>query len=299
MEMNNIPQDLLDKIQKIINLKEGAESIGSLHEAETAALRLQSLLLKHNLDLETVQKSQINKKRESITDEHVDLRDQFNKVETEWVPKLYRVVAENYLCKVYWYTNSVTIIGKKDNIAFVCYVCEQLVAKIRIIEKLMWAKYDELADVVPGPPKEKRGTFRRGFLNGAVDGINIKLRGEMSNAQKDYPFAIMIVHNKEDIFNYEMYGTTDPDEVARKKEEEQKKRDKASKDLADMINAMTPEERKKWDKKQQKRGTTKYRALKGPRQTSSTQGWRSGYEKGKNMDINKGLTSTKQGNLGL
>jgi hypothetical protein len=64
--------------------------------------------------------------------------------------------------------------------------------------------------------------------------------------------------------------------------------DELAKREADRVNAMTPEERAKRDK-EQARMLAKARKRKGPRQTSSQDGYQHGYEAGKKMDINTGV----------
>ena len=276
--VDNIPKEVLGKLQKLMNLRDGAEAVGSLAEAENASARIQQMLFKYNLDLDDVKNVDIQKRLDSvkIVEEGVDLTDAFDKRETEWVPKLYVAVADNFLCKCFWYSTRVTIVGKPHNIAFVCYLCDQLIAKIRIAEKLSWKGYDG---------GEKRGTYRRGFYVGSVSGIYYKLKSELNKAHSaDNPFAVMVVKEDKDLEDYLIYGTNDPHEIKKKQEENKRILESQKQRILDM----TPEEGAAYDKEQRK--WSKKRAnRKGPRQTKSNAGWEHGYEAGKNMEINKGV----------
>jgi hypothetical protein len=172
--MEQIDPKIIEKIQKLLNLKEGAEAVGNLHEAENAAARVQDYLLRYNLDLETVKKSKIEQKAEmeSIT---INCSDKQDKRESNWVPKLYVAIATNNLCKIFTYDQQVRILGHKVNVQMVAYIAEQMIAKIRIAEKFTWKEYEN-SPLEPWGEREKRGTFRRGFFEGAAYGNCCKVK---------------------------------------------------------------------------------------------------------------------------
>lgn len=271
--LDQLPEDLISKIQKLINLKEGAEAIGSLAEAENAATRLQQLLMKHNLDLETVRAHQINKKAEMF-DQWVDLRDKADKRESFWVPKLYGAIARNNLCFVNVSEHGVWIVGEKHNAAMVMYIAEQLIAKIRIIEKSAWKIYEAAPLERAWGQKEKRGTWRRGFYAGAAQGIDQKLKREAQEMQQENnPFAVMIVNRAKTVNDY--------------------LEEKYWKPAEERAEAMTDKERKKAE-----RETRKLMKRKGPREISSNDGYRSGYDTGLKINIDKGLNQSQtKGNI--
>jgi hypothetical protein len=266
--MEQIDQKIIDKIQKLLNLKEGAEAVGNYHEAENAAARVSEFLLKYNLDLETVQKSTIEKKAD-MTDICIDTSQMADKRESGWVPKLYVAIARNNLCEIFTFTDKeVRIFGHKTNVMMVAYIAEQMIAKIRIAEKLSWKDYEEDGGY------EKRGTFRRGFFDGATAGIYTRLRRQKEEMTKgdDNPFAIMVINKEKELNDYmiEQGWRSSPEEI-----EEYKRKQK---ELMADPNYKPPKPKKS-------------RPLKGPKGLSSNDGWHSGYEAGKNMDINKGMNS--------
>lgn len=277
--MTNIDPKIIEKIQKLINLKEGAEAIGSMHEAENAATRLQEFLFKYNLDLDTVKKSKIEAKAE-MDNASFNVSDKQDKRESNWIPELYVAVAKNLLCEVRVSGTYIRVIGHKHNVSLVLYIAEQLVAKVRIAEKGAWGKYDKEPDY---PYKEKRGTFRRGFLKGCGEGINRKLEQQKREMSKEHnPFALMIVNKELEVkeYLYELYPYLKPDteeQIALRRQRENNRR-----------LALTDKERDKEDKERHK-AMKDWLKRKGPRQTRSEAGYEQGYKAGQNMEINKGI----------
>lgn len=291
MEDNTITDDLLSKMQKLLNMQEGAAAVGNVHEAEAAASRLQALLMKHNLDLETIKAHSIDKKAK-MENARVDTGSMADKRESDWVTKLYNGVAQGNMCRVFSDRGYVHIFGHATNVALVLYIAEQLTAKVRIAEKLSWAQYDKQISF----DKEKRGTYRRGFFEGAAYGIAERLRQDLKgykNPANGNPYALMIVHKEDEVneYLYDLYPYLRPETV-------QQRSDRLAKEAneeREILNAMSESEREKYLKKKNK--VTKGRMLKGPKGLSSTDGWRTGHEVGKKMNINKGLDSNNTQHL--
>src|SRR6188768_3429521 len=157
--MENISQDIINKIHKLINLKEGAEAVGSLAEAENAAAKLQNLLMKYNLDLQEVRKAK-QEERLEMHDDWIYMGNKADKRESTWVTLLCAAIARNSMCRVSVHNWHIHIIGEKNNVQLILYICDQMIEKVRIAEKLSWKIHDAQPDSMY---KEKRGTFRRGF----------------------------------------------------------------------------------------------------------------------------------------
>jgi len=160
-----VDNKLLEKIQKLLRLQQGAEAIGSLEEAKNAATRVTELLLKYNLDLEDV--------TGFVKPDEKDIR-RFNEREIEnpknegqWIFKLYNTISKFNFCKMVvtqphggkpW----ISLIGTKVNVEAVKFIADQLESRIRTAEKKAWSI---------NTSTEKRNAFRRGFFSGAVTGI--------------------------------------------------------------------------------------------------------------------------------
>lgn len=226
--MDKIDDNLLAKIQKLLNLQEGATAVGSYEEAENAASKIMVLLLKYNLDLEAVKAANIaNKAKVSIEDVWVDTFEKTKHSESAWIQKLYISVARNNLCKVLWTSGQflVRIIGKSHNVALVNYICDQLIDKIRIAEKYAWKIYFREY----GETGEKRGTWRRGFLEGAAMGIGTRLQQDWDSMSDhgENPYGLMRISNEEDInqYLYTLYPWMKPGYVDTREEEEPSEED--------------------------------------------------------------------------
>jgi rRNA processing protein Krr1/Pno1 len=263
--MGNVPQNIIDKIHKLLNLKEGAEAVGSLAEAENAAAKLQDLLMKYNLDLAEVRKAK-QEERFEMHDDWVYMGDKADKRESTWVTMLCAAIARNSMCRVSVHDWHIHIIGEKNNVQLILYICDQMIEKVRIAEKFAWKIHDAQPDFYG---KEKRGTFRRGFYQGACHGIDQRLRRQREEQmQAANPFAVMIVNQVKVVEDYWIEKYVKPWEEQVKQRQQQDEEDERN------------------GKKKKKTKEVKVRDKKG---ISSTQGWRTGYDAGLEMEINKGV----------
>lgn len=280
--MQNIPQNIIEKIQKLINLREGAEAVNSLHEAENAGARLQEMLMKYNLSLDDIAKAGIGHKSEiKFFDGIVDLGHLMAKSESFWITKLYGAIADNNLCRCNIYQTYIRILGREEQVQLVLYIAEQMISKCRIAAKESFKTYDGL---------EKWGTYRRGFLDGATYGIRQRLQEEREKMQRDTnPLGVMIISREDELNTYERWGTLDPAVIERKKKEIEdmnRRYQEEEQKHQEFLATLSPKERKKYEPKASR---AKIRYRKGPRGLSSNDGWIQGEKAGKNMNINKGL----------
>jgi hypothetical protein len=173
MSVNEIPKEILDKLNKLKNLEEGARSVGSYSEAENAAARFQQLLYKYNLDEEQVRNSHLEEKIR-MSNEEIDLSRFYGYRAANWAQDLLSAVAKHSMCIVIitgkW---KVHVLGEKQNVNLAIYFSEQLASKIEHAYKFSWTAYKG---------EEDQKTFRRGFLRGAVMAISMRLRVEEKKA---------------------------------------------------------------------------------------------------------------------
>lgn len=188
---NNIPKNILERLKKLMALSERA---GSEAEAENAALRIQELLKKYNLDPSTLNLGEEDKP--DILQHIFDLEPLIASHESTWVEDFVAWVAKINYCDAVIYMGSlgtkkrgikIAIIGKELNIQIVWYTCEQLVHRIRALGKQRFKEYD-------GP--EKRNTYMRGYLKGAVISIYRKLQEAHNESLQNLEFALMVTSNK-------------------------------------------------------------------------------------------------------
>lgn len=173
MENDKQVKSVLDKIQKLQALQQGAEAIGSLEEAANAAEKIQRLLLKFNLDLEEALK---HKKDPGIVQAIFDAADQFGYSPKEglWLPPLFTMVGKFFMCRVVHQRGEgkniyVIIVGRKENIEIAANAINNLVSSIRFFAKKEWLRYQNYSD-------QKRGSFIRAYYQGAILGLSDSIR---------------------------------------------------------------------------------------------------------------------------
>ena len=188
------PQPILEKLSKLIEFQKGAEKIGSLEEAANAAEKVQALLIKHNLEMADLSTFAPKDKQEIGKMQYRDIFAQKN--EGKWIYSLYNVLAAHNFCKLVLSsffdiklrkTNQfVVLVGKKDNVETVRFLGDQLENRIRMLEKKAWGSKPLFVN-------EKRNTFRRGYFQGAVWGIDkqLKLAKEKAMANNTNVYALV------------------------------------------------------------------------------------------------------------
>lgn len=166
----NVPPGLLDKLNKLKNLADGAAAVGSHEESANAAARFQELLLKYNLSEQQVSEHSIENKVKMVRDDF-DLEEYRLINSTTWIRNLVRTLADHCMCRMIINYNGtkVHVLGEQYNVGMVFYFAEQLAAKINAAMTIAWSMYDG---------EENRGAYCRGFINGAVVAIRSKLYKE-------------------------------------------------------------------------------------------------------------------------
>ena len=157
-------------LKKVKNLLDLANDKNSLHEAETAARMAQELMMKYNLEEAQVLGIDYSDMEKFLYPAYKITKTN----EGTWIRGLFNTVCKHNLCKIIintrWEAGETReyfwILGEKTNIEIVIYICEQLIYKLRQIEKVHWSSYKGF---------DKRNSFRRGFLSGAVSGIYDKM----------------------------------------------------------------------------------------------------------------------------
>ena len=197
---NEAKDTVLDKIEKLLAMAEK----GTLHEAENAAKMASRLLMKFNLTMEDVD-TRIDDKERAVTDELFEMGQIWKKAEGNWIVNLYSAVAGNNLCKIIlrpkyggprWSVigKDIWVIGKRANVDMVNFMCQQLIPRIREIEKRTWEAYEGW---------DKRGKFRRGFLIGATVGIKQQLAEQLAQMKKEEAkLNALIIYNSKAVEKY-------------------------------------------------------------------------------------------------
>jgi len=170
-------EEIKEKLRKLIAKEESARELGNLAEAETFAAKIQSMLLEYELSLDEFKDKKGNLV-EDVNKEKVELHDLLGSHEGNWIYKLYSACSPTNFCfciHPYKYEYEyLTLIGTEMNREFVHYMVNQLVSKLRELARRSFKEYE-------GP--DKRNTYIRSFLSGAVKGIGERLEAEREKAK--------------------------------------------------------------------------------------------------------------------
>jgi len=179
------PESIIEKVQKLLALQKGAEEIGSLAEAANAAEKVQTLLLKYNLEMDDISRHDPGKDQKMGRAKYEGVIAKKN--EGQWIYRLYSVLADHNFCDIV-FTNYrmdngkknkyVNLIGTKDNVLVVKFLADQLELRLRSLEVKAWNKEGRFTH-------EKRNSFRRGYLIGACQGIDSQLSEVKRRAMRE------------------------------------------------------------------------------------------------------------------
>ncbi len=187
MNTTNIPDELLDKLNKLKNMADGAAAVGSMEEAANAAAKYQAMLLKYNLEESQVLEHGIAKKAQMLMSELT--------VERNIYKVLLRAVAKSCMCRTvcdganlkhFW------ILGEKHNVAATEYLFEQILIKIAMSSSYAWKSYAKSGGT------EKRHNYVKSFQAGCIDMVVIRLHKQEEEIKKEtvagQSMAVMIVN---------------------------------------------------------------------------------------------------------
>lgn len=225
-ETPNIPKGLLEKIKKLMRLRD--DKAASQGEIENATKMITQLLQKHNLDIAQVE----HDPREDETGSKAwSLNGKTNRHEGAWLNSLFTVICRFNMCDCITMAKGkrgkddmgyIAIIGKKVNVEVVYFLVDQLRERLKDMEVNAWHNYHG---------DEKRNSYRRGYLQGAVIGINYALAeqevqrkralqeemGELAYQNKNLDLMIITQQQKNDEFIKEALDEGDLKTKAHKK----------------------------------------------------------------------------------
>jgi hypothetical protein len=163
------------KIKALLAKQLSAEKLGELSEAQKCANLISRLTLEYNISLdETFEQSNTTGERAyHIHKKVIPTAEVERRHESDWVRSLYMVLAKANYCRTLLVISRggdrIEILGEEHNIETVDALCRVLMEQLRGLSLSEFTKYQ-------GP--EKRNTYRRGFLRGAVNGIREQLEAQ-------------------------------------------------------------------------------------------------------------------------
>ena len=131
-------ENVIQKIQKLLKLQYGAESIGSTGEAYQAAKMVRKLLMEYNLSMSDIDTSDGEQKLTMTKSDELAGSDRYG---NHWKFQLLGVIASNNLCSAYKrVSGKMFVIGTEDNVAIVQEFYNYLVKVFRRLAKEHWER---------------------------------------------------------------------------------------------------------------------------------------------------------------
>lgn len=196
-------ENVIQKIQKLLKLQYGAESIGSTGEAFQAAKMVQKLLMEYNLSMNDIDTS--DGKNTMKMDKSVDMSSS-SKFGNHWKFQLLGVIAINNLCQAYKRMDGkMFVIGTEDNVAIVQEFYNYLVKVFRRLAKEHWERkckeweqqgynveYILFAD----------NTVMNKFFRSYLEGVPVGLQENYDSLKPTSAETALAVYHKEAIEDY-------------------------------------------------------------------------------------------------
>lgn len=194
--MTEAHASILKKIQALLNKTEDRGA--TREEAESAAVKVQDLLTKHNLSMSEAILSGEQNENTTIIEEMFKVKPK--RSEGKWRASLAFVVARNCFCSAVIYGGrgksaeilgfGVKFIGRPTDIAVAKELYEFLLWQIERVCREEWRVYTGW---------EKQKAFARGFYLGVVEGLEIRFIRERreAEARNNTVTALVVVTGKE------------------------------------------------------------------------------------------------------
>lgn len=187
-------EKILDKLKKLIALQEGAEQISSINEAANAAEKIQTILIKYNLELSDALGHKSKDVKIGILGVKIKVEDLgYDKRQGSWLSVLANGITRyNFgeLVQNYSYNGLDTfhVLAAEQNLLVIEYLIRSLASQIKSLERQEYSNHRH----------EQRGAFRRRFLMGAALGVTAKLREQMEYQQRNTEgVTALVLFNKE------------------------------------------------------------------------------------------------------
>lgn len=205
----NVDRSVMDKIRKLRNLSERA---GTVHEAAAAAAMLGNLLIKHQLDMNDVERAGLHERylKEDHSIGH----------KTMWARSLFGIIARNNFCSVVYTARSdkMTIVGERDNIDTTYEMFDWLSIELLRLCQNGWEtegkyqqeqKYDKYGWFIGVGPVHGR-KWKSSFLTGAAYEVDKILREQRKQFIEVNDAQALVIDREAEIDRMadEMFGRT-------------------------------------------------------------------------------------------
>lgn len=191
-------ENVIQKIQKLLKLQYGAESIGSTGEAFQAAKMVQKLLMEYNLSMSDIDTS--DGQGGMKMDKSVDMS-AGSKYGNHWKFQLLGVIALNNLCQAYKRLNGkMFIVGTEDNVAIVKEFYDYLVKVFMRLAKKHLEEHELEAGLVYGMRLTER--IKTKYVRSYLEGVSFGLQENYDCLKPTSAETALAVCHKEAIEDY-------------------------------------------------------------------------------------------------
>lgn len=198
---------ILEKLRKLMNLKESAQSCGNEGEANAAAAGITRLLMEYNLSESDIPEQE--KIDNPVVSEEIPYRTPVE--DGPWYSTLVGIVCEYNLCRSLLISNrrngrlkreKIEIIGRKKNVEvtlyLVSFLANQFVAYGR--KKYPQYKHDSIWKYGRNPQSERM--YMKSFLYGCSLGLASKFRADKKELSEKIDITSLTVSTKAEIDDF-------------------------------------------------------------------------------------------------
>lgn len=190
-----VPVNILEKIRKLMRLKEGAEQINSEGEAYQAANAIHRLLTEYNLSMSDIGNGDDKEVLGVGQSEKIRFSSEFG---NRWRRVILQTIAENNYCEGFIVRGSekMILVGSDDNVAVCIELFKYLTQNFRTLANQRYI------DAAASNPilvfKDVKRTWYRSYLEGCAIGLMNNFRNRKVESEEK---GLMVLH-KEKINDY-------------------------------------------------------------------------------------------------
>lgn len=198
---------ILNKLRKLMNLKESAAALGNEGEANAAAAGITRLLLEYNLTENDIPEQE--KLENPVMSEEIPVKAE---VSGNWYSDLITVVCEYNMCSCFSIRHpnyngrlkrsGYMLVGRKKNIEVVIYLISFLSNQFVSIGKRNYAQYKSECILKYGVPPKSLIMYLRSFLYGCVLGLAKKFENDKKSLEKETNITALACTAKSEIEDF-------------------------------------------------------------------------------------------------
>lgn len=185
-----VPAKILEKIRKLLRLKEGAEEIGSEGEAYQAAKSVHRLLTEYNLSLADIKDDDGNVTMNIGESERINYDSEYGSRWRRWI--MSSIAKFNY-CELYLVTGSpkMMLIGQVDNVT----ICKELFDYLtKTFRRLSRERYNTALSVDRELYfEERKRLWFRSYLEGCAVGLDDNFEAHQPTSEEK---GLMVCHKQ-------------------------------------------------------------------------------------------------------